>query len=366
VRRHDLRALARAALLGAVLLGAACAPPTLLSGGPAPLTAASPSANASVADFYHGKTVRIVVGFAPGGGFDTYSRLIARHLGKYIPGHPNVIVENAPGAASATAANQVYNSRPKDGTVIANFNENLVLLQALGARGVEYDARRFQFLGSLADSPSVCAFRTDSGIESFADIIGGREASVAADSPGSTSHDVPAVLREALGAHLNVITGYNGTSQSRVAVDRKEVDGACWTWDSMSVTAHTWFEQSPPAAQVLVAMGSETPKHPWLANTPPALSLAQTELARQLILGVSLPSQMGKPLAVAPEVPPERVAALRQALAQVLTDPALKADASQWQLEIAAKPAPEVESRVKQILDLPPDAKAKLKEIMGS
>ncbi|HZS02665.1 MAG TPA: hypothetical protein VFE37_28390 [Chloroflexota bacterium] len=366
MKRPDAPVILCAALVGLVLLGMACAPPTLLSGAAAPVAATGPSADASVASFYSGKTVRIVVGFAPGGGFDTYSRLMARHLGKYLPGHPNVIVENAPGAASAAAANQVFNTRPKDGTVIGNFNENLVLLQALGAKGIEYDARRFQFLGSLADSPSACAFRADTGIESFADIVGGREATVAADSPGSTSHDVPAVLREALGANLKVVTGYNGTAQSRVAVDRQEVDGACWTWDSMSVTARAWFEASPPTTRVLVVMGSETPPHPWLADTPSALSLAESELARQLILGVSLPSQIGKPLAVAPEVPPERVAALRQAFTQALADPDLKADASKWKLEINAKSAPEVEARVRQILDLAPDAKGRLKEIMGS
>lgn len=364
MKRHHLLANLCSALCGVALLGTACSPSILQTGAPAPLAAAGAD-DGSVASFYYGKTVRILTGFAPGGGFDTYSRLIARHLGKHIPGNPNVIVENLAGDASAAAAREVFTHRPKDGTVIASFNENLVLLQALNGPPSGYDIRRFQFLGTLSDSPSVCIFRRDTGIESFADLLAGREASVGANGPGSILHDVPAVLREALGANLRIVDDYNGTAQIRLAMERGQLDGGCWTWDSMSVNARGWFEQSPPFVRALVALGTQPPDHPWLRETPAAVDFAPNDLARQVLLGITLPSQIGKPLAVAPEVPPARVAALRQALQQALADPELQADTQRWAIEIKAKPAAEVEARVRQILDLSPEAKARLRQALG-
>jgi tripartite-type tricarboxylate transporter receptor subunit TctC len=384
-------ALTRAAL-GALLLAAACGP-RATTGGRAPADAApsapasgssagtaAPAAGASagtaapaaqaagseqqVASFYRGKTIRIVVGFAPGGGFDTYGRLIAKYLSKYVPGRPTVIVENVPGAASMVAANQVYKTLPKDGTVIASFNENLVLLSALGKEGIEYDPRRFQWLASMVNSPSACATRADAGVNSFEEVMAGKQWIIASEGPGTTTYDVPVALQAALGANLKLVPGYDGTSRMRLAIESREADGGCWTWDSMSVTARQWFESSPPFAKVLVVMGNRTPDHPWLQGVPAAENLATTPENRQLLALVNVPAQMSKPYAVAPEVPHERAEALRQAFAAVAADAEFIAEAEKAKLDVVPLTGAEVEERVRVVLDAPPAVLAKLKEVL--
>ncbi len=370
------------AVLGALLLAMACGP-RASTGGSAPAPAAAPPATApaaaaptaeaaagagfderAVANFYRGKTIRIIVGFAPGGGFDTYGRLIAKYLPKYVPGRPTVIVENVPGAASMVAANQVYKTMPKDGTVIASFNENLVLLYAQGKEGIEYDPRRYQWLGSMVNSPSACAVRTDAGINSIEEVMAGKQLVVASEGPGTTTYDVPVALQHALGANIKLVPGYDGTSRMRLAIDSREADSGCWTWDSMSVTARQWFESTPPVAKVLVVMGSRTPDHPWLQGVPAAENLAPTQEGRQLLALVNGPSQMSKPYAVAPEVPRDRVEALRQALTAVTNDSEFLAEAEKAKLDVVPLTGAEVEEKVRQILDSPPTVVAKLKEIL--
>jgi tripartite-type tricarboxylate transporter receptor subunit TctC len=372
-------------LLGALLLVGACgqrpatgsapaAPPASGSSAPAASaptggSAAAPAAPAAaddqaVANFYRGKTIRIMVGFAPGGGFDTYSRLLAKYLPKYIPGRPTVIVENLPGAGSMVAANQVYKTLPKDGTVIGSFNENLVLLYTLGKEGIEYDPRRFQWLGSMVNSPSACAVRTDAGINSIEEVMAGKQVILASESPGTTTSDGPVVLQTALGTNFKLVPGYDGTSRMRLAIESREAEGGCWTWDSMSVTARQWFEGTPPFAKVLVIMGDRTPNHPWLQGVPAAETLAPTQEGRQLLALVNGPSQMSKPYAVAPEVPRERVEALRQALAAASADQELLAEAEKAKLDVVPLTGPEVEEKVRGVLDSPPAVVAKLKELL--
>ncbi|MBI4491902.1 MAG: hypothetical protein HY690_03815 [Chloroflexi bacterium] len=383
-------------VLGAVaVLAVACAPaappsPTAAPAKPAPTAApakqeakpaatpapAKPAATAApaakpgafdekaVADFYKGKTIRIIIGFAPGGGFDTISRVIAKVLPKYVPGNPNVIAENREGAGSMLAANAVFKSEPKDGTAIGSFNENLVLLQALGQQGIEYDASKFQWLASMVNSPSACATRVDAGINSIDEVIAGKQWIVGAEAPGTTTHDVPSVLKGALGANIKLVAGYTGTSKQRLAVENKEVDGICFTWESMRTTARAWFEQSPPSARVLIIMGGKTPDHPWLKGVPAAETLAKTPEARQLLVAVNAPSEMSKPYAVAPEVPKERVQALRQAFAQVAADKDFQAEIEKAKLEVTYSAGPEVEARVKQVLDTPPAVADKLKTML--
>ena len=365
--------------LGALLLVAACGP-RATTGGRAPAEPTAPAAGSSagtaapaaagagaepqVGNFYRGKTIRIVVGFAPGGGFDTYARLIAKYLPKYVPGRPTVIVENVAGAASIVAANQVYKTLPKDGTVIASFNENLVLLYALGKEGIEYDPRRFQWLGSMVNSPTTCATRADAGGNSFEEVMAGKQWIVAAEGPGTTTYDTPVVLQAALGANIKLVPGYDGTSRMRLAIEGREAEGGCWTWDSMSVTARQWFESTPPFARVLVVMGNRTPDHPWLQGVPAAENLATTAESRQLLATVNGPSQMSKPYAVAPEVPRERVEALRQALAAVAADAEFLAEAEKAKLDVVPLTGAEVDEHVRAILDAPPAVVAKLKEVL--
>ncbi len=183
--------------------------------GAAPKPAESPSGRPAfdekaVADFYRNKTVRIIVGFDPGGAFDGYSRLLARHMARHLPGNPTIIVENRPGAASRLAANAVYNTEPKDGTVIASINQNLVMEQVLDPTGIEFDSAKFNWLGSAASSPGGCAVRVDTGISTIRDVMDGREVVIAADQPGSNAFDIPAVLNATLGTRSRSSPGTRG------------------------------------------------------------------------------------------------------------------------------------------------------------
>src|SRR5215217_7971249 len=201
------------------------------TGGSAPTSAPAPRAAASdrtAAEFYRGKTIRMVVGFAAGGSYDLATRLVAKQLSKYMPGNPNVIVDNRPGASGLLVANEIYRGLyDKDGTVIGTFNGQLILQQAVGKEGIEFDARKFQWIGSMMDSPNACVVRSDAGIDTFADLVAGKELVIGAVSVGSTTYDVPVVLKAALGANFRVVSGYGGTANIRTAVESREVDGMC-------------------------------------------------------------------------------------------------------------------------------------------
>jgi tripartite-type tricarboxylate transporter receptor subunit TctC len=319
----------------------------------------------AVADFYRGKTIRIVVGFAPGGTFDASSRIIARHLPKHLPGSPTVIVENKPGAASLLAANLVYNAEPKDGTVIASFNEYSVLRQALGAQGVEFDAGKFNWLGNGNKTFSVCLARNDSGIGAIQDTIGGgKELTVGTVGLGTNSHDGPAVLSAALGARLKLVPGYESVPKVRLAAEAREVDGYCHTFDSLPTTYRELVEGPKASVHVIVALTSQIPDLPFMKGVPTAESLAKTEDAKLMLQTIDAPAKMTRPLAVAPDVPKDRVAALRRSLEQTWRDAEFQAELGKAGLDGVFGTGEEVERLVQEVLRTPPAVLAKLKDVL--
>jgi tripartite-type tricarboxylate transporter receptor subunit TctC len=382
-----------AAVVLAGLLAAACAPaaapgptpeaakPTPAAATPAaPAPAATPAATPvakpaqaaapagfderAVADFYRGKTIRFLVGFAPGGSFDLYSRLLAKHMPQYIPGNPTIIAENRPGAASIVAANAVYNTEPKDGTVIGSINEFGVLQQLLGQEGIQFDAARFHWLGASVDTVSACLARSDVGINSVQDIMNGRELVVGTTGLGAATHDTPAVLNAALGTNFKLVSGYAGISTVQLALESREVDGYCVSWDAMLIVGRQMLEGNNPTAKVFLVMGDKPVDHPYLQGVPAAETLAKTDEARQLLRAVHAPSQMSKPFAVAPEVPRDRVEALRRAMEQAFANPQLKEEASRSELEVAARNGQEVTQIVQELLGTRPEIVARLKDIL--
>jgi tripartite-type tricarboxylate transporter receptor subunit TctC len=332
--------------------------------------AASPAAKPTfdekaVADFYRGKTVRIVLGLAAGAGADLTARLLARHIPKYIPGNPSVIVENRPGAGGLLAANTVYAAEPKDGTVIGAVLEGHPLQQALAAPGIEFDATKFQWIGSLIKTPGACMARTDTGINTIQDLItGGKELIVATSGPGSTPHDIPAVLMEATGAKFKLIPGYPGGAPSLQAVESKEVDGYCVSLSAMLTTATRLLEGSPPQAKIIVVTGARTPDHPLLRGVPAAEPLAKSEEGRQLLRAVGAPGEMTRPFAFAPGVPADRVAAMRHAFNQTMTDRDFRDEAQKAQVELSPSTGEEVERTVQAMLGLPQPTLDKLKTVL--
>lgn len=343
----------------------AAAPATSAPVAAKPTTAPAAAFNEqAVADFYKGKTIRIIVGFAPGGGYDTSARLLAKHMGKNIPGNPNIIVENMPGAGSMVSANNVYRVADKDGTVIGTFNSSTVMQQALGASGVEFDARKFNWIGAMAESQTACAVRTEVGINSFKEVMAGKQLLIGSESAGTTTFDMPAVFKGALKANIKLVPGYEGTSKIRLAMESKEVDGLCFSWDSLKSSTAEWFDATPPFAKILIITGDTVPNHPWLKDVPAAESLAPNDEARTLLKAIRAPTDMTRPYAMAPEVPAERVAAIRAAFDKTVVDKDFLADAQKAKLEQSPSNGAKVEGTVKLVLETPAATLAKLKEML--
>lgn len=330
---------------------------------PAAKPAAQPDAKA-VEDFYKGKTIRIIVGAAAGGGYDAYSRLIARHLGKYLPGNPNIIVENMPGAGFLIAANHVYNVAPKDGTVIGNVSVGAMAQQILGKPGVEFEASKFHYLGVPTTDTDLCVVTRASGLKSLAETLGpnGKEFIAAGGAPGQTTEDEPRVLKAALGANIKIVSGYEGTSRGRLAMDQNEVHGQCgWSWESVQATAP---DRVKSGDYVIIAQTSVEKPHKDLPEPPVAYQLAQTDEARQLIrYGIVLMNRVQREYVLAPQVPPERVQALRQAFARTFQDKDFQADAEKSKLTLDPVSGEDAQKLVQELAAMPPAIKQKLTEL---
>lgn len=313
------------------------------------LTAAERTA---VEQFYRGKTFTIVVGFSAGGGYDTYSRLLARNLGKYIPGNPNVIVENRTGAGSLIAANQVYTSGPKDGTAMVMFDQYLVLGQAAGKSGIEFDSKKFNWVGNPAPDFPACAFRSDLGFNTFEEMLkSGKEIVMGATGVGSEPYVAPSAIKAATGANMKIVTGYEGTSRIRLAVENKELDGACWGWSSVKVTAAEWFTGDRPFARVLVQMGRE--RHRDLPNVPLVREFVKSPEQTKLMDFVDAASEINRPWALPPGVPAERVKAVRLAVVRALNDPDAKAEAEKARLILEPQDYRVLERAIDSVFALP-------------
>ena len=188
-------------------------------------------------DFYRGKTIRIIVGFSAGGGFDQYSRIIARHMPRHIPGNPTMIVDNMGGAGSRLAANFLFKAAAPDGLTIGNFIGSLLLQQILGDQGIEFDGRRFEWLGVPVQDENVCALTKASGVTSLEQWFAAKKpVKLGGEAPGANDSDVPRMLQATLKLPIQLIEGYKGTSFIRIAAESGEVDGGCWTWASIRST----------------------------------------------------------------------------------------------------------------------------------
>src|SRR5919112_2093320 len=259
-------------------------------------------------DFYKGRTINIIVGFGPGGGYDLYARMLARHLGKHIPGNPNVVVQNMEGAGGVRAANHVYNVAPKDGTVIAGVNQGAAMFKLLGGKGAQYDPAKFQWLGSMAASNNTVYVWHTSGIKTLDDAKA-REVSMAGSGVISDANIYPAVFNALVGTKFKVISGYTGTNDSNLALERGEVEGrGGGAYSSLVSTKPDWLRDKKIA--ILAQIGFE--KEPDLPDTPLLIDLVKTDEARQIATVVTLPTAIGYNHWVAPEVPAERVEMLRK------------------------------------------------------
>ncbi len=317
---------------------------------------------ASGQEFYKGKTVRIVVGFAAGGGFDTYARTIARHMGKHIPSNPSVIVENMGGAGSLLAANDLYNRAKPDGLTIGNFIGSLVQQQVFETKGIEFDGRKFEWLGVPVQDSTACALTKASGITSMEKWFAAKEpVKLGGEAPGANDSDVPRVLKAVLGLPIQLIEGYKGTSQIRLAAEAGEVAGGCWTWESIKTTWRKGLE----SGDVNVVLQVNPQRLPDLAGVPNALEYAKTEEARELIRAAILNSAaVLRAYALPPGTPKDRVELLRKAFLATMKDPEFVAEMNKANLSVNPLSGAEVEKTVASFFKLQPKQVARLKGIL--
>lgn len=318
----------------------------------------------AVGEFYRGKTLRIVIGSGAGGTYDIYSRLLAKHMPKYVPGMPTLLVQPRPGAGGLIAANAIYNTEPKDGTVIGSFGETFVLRQAIGAPGIQFDSAKYQWLGAAVNAPIGCVARTDSPVASFQDVLDGKPFTVGTMAPGSTIYDTPAVINAAFNTQMKLVRGFEGVATIVNATESKEVDGYCASWFAMLTTGrHRQLFESGLIKPILI-MGDKTPDHHLLKNVPAAETLAKNDEAKQLLRTMHAPSQITNPYVVHPEVPKDRVEALRKAFSATFNDPEFLADASKSKIEFTPSTGEKTTQIVHSILNTSPAVLAKMKKVL--
>jgi tripartite-type tricarboxylate transporter receptor subunit TctC len=311
---------------------------------------------------YEGKTLRIVVGLAPGGGFDTYARTIARHLGKHIPGNPTIVVENMTGAGSLVAANHTFKVAKPDGLTMTHFNGALLLGQVLGQRGIEFDGPKFEYVGAPVKEDLVCAVTKASGITSV-------EKWASASTPvklggvasGATPDNAARILRAALGLPIQLVSGYKGTAEIRLAAESGELAGGCWSWESMRSTWRAGLTEGTVAVVLQVV----SRPFPDLGSVPLAINLAKTDEARRLIqVGLHNASAYARPFVLPPGTPRERVQVLRTAFQETLKDKAFLAEAEKAKLTLDPVTGDELQKLATDLLTLDPALVGKLKAIL--
>ena len=313
-------------------------------------------------EYYRGKTIRLVVGYAPGGGYDFYARTIARHMGKHIPGNPAFIVENMPGAGSLVSANHLYKITRPDGLTIGHFNGNLFQLQAMGQKEIDFNAARFEYVGAVARVEIACGLAKSSGIDSADKWLASRVAPrLGATAPGTGAYDTSRLL-SILGFPLQLVLGYKSTGEMRVAVERGELHGVCTGWESLRSLWKNFID----SGELVIVLQALPKPHMELPKVPLAINFAKTEEARQLIqIGVHDVSAASRPFMLSPGTPKDRVQLLRQAFTATMNDSAFLTDAEKSNLDISPLSGTELEKTVHGILKTSPAVLAKLKQILA-
>jgi len=321
-------------------------------------------AQTAVADFYRGKTITIFVGSSPGGGYDLYGRLIGRYLGKHVPGNPGVIVQNMPGAASNVAAAYVYNVAPKDGTAVGAIFMGAVVDPLFGdIKRRTHDTSKFQYIGNANVDAYVCLVRGDAPVKTFADAFN-TELVVGGSADGASTRDFPSMLRNLLGVKFKIVAGYPGTREINLALEKGEIQGSCGqTWSSVTATYPAWFA----SGLVKPLLQEANVGYPELdrMGVPLTRQFARTDEQRQTLDLVYSQAAFGRPYVVAPEVPAERVAALRQAFMDTMADPELVAEAKRINVDIQPTRGEELQTLIARLYATPKDIVDKAREALA-
>jgi len=309
-----------------------------------------PGAAQTPEEFYKGKTVELYIGYSVGGGYDLYARVLARHIGKYIPGNPTVVPKNMEGAGSLRLANWLYRVAPKDGTTFGIIGRGTAFDPVLGEPGAQFDGTKFTWIGSANDEVSVCVAWQGNGVKTFEDLRS-KELTVGGTGVSADTDQFPRIINGVLGTKMRIVSGYPGGNDVVLAMERGEVQGRCgWSWSSVKATHHAWIDDNKIA--ILVQLSLNT--HADLANVPVVQDLATTDEQRQILKLIFARQTMGRPFLAPPGVPADRAAALRKAFMDTMADKDFLADAEKAQLEITPVDGEKVQALVQEIYQTPP------------
>jgi tripartite-type tricarboxylate transporter receptor subunit TctC len=312
-------------------------------------------------DFFKDKTLTFIVGYSPGGTYDQYTRLLARHIGKHVSGSPTRVVENMPGAGGIIAANHLYNRVKPDGLTVAAWASPLILQQIMGNEATKFDARKVGWLGIPGPYDTACHFNQQSGIKTVDDWFAAkRPLKIASIGPGTSLSDVPKLLKAALNLPLEMVEGYKGGAEARLAVESGEVDGLCASWQATKVSWRSQME----TGKIHVVLQATLKSHPELKKVPLAINYAKTEEARTFLRVADNVHVYQFPFSTAPGTPPDRLQVLQQAFVKTLRDPELITEAKKADLEIAPIDGPTTAKTFNGLYELPPTLIARLKELL--
>ncbi len=331
--------------------------------------ATGPANADAVADFYKDKRIKLIVGSSPGGGYATYARLVARHIGRHIPGNPKFLVQNMDGAGSIVAANFVVNVAPRDGTVIAGLQRNLALVQILGAKGPKFEAAKLNWLGSLANEAGVCVVDKRTGIKKFEELF--TKTVLMAGFGPNDSEIQPALFNNTIGTKFQIIKGYPGSTTGNLSLQRGETSGLCQSWSSFKAIAGRYYTDGNvyPLVQMSLKPHPELTKMgvPLIFDfvtkdrVQPGLTVEEVKSHFRLLFAAKT---MGRPFAMAPGVPADRVAAMRKAFIAMAKDPKFLKDAKKQKREVNLVTGLEIQGIVEKMAATPKRVLAQLDGLM--
>jgi tripartite-type tricarboxylate transporter receptor subunit TctC len=303
----------------------------------------------AVSDFYKGKKVNLFVGYSSGGGYDTYARLLARHLGKHIPGNPGIVVQNMPGAGSVRMANWLYNVAPKDGTALGAPARGIAFDTLLGQPGSKFDAQKFGWIGSMNNEVSVCVSWNTSDVKTFEDVYT-KELIVGGTGGSADTDQFPKVLNGILGTKFKIIVGYRGGNNINMAMERGEVKGRCgWSWSSVVSTRGQWLKEKKINVLVQLALS----KHADLPNVPLITDIVKTQEQKAIMRLIFARQVLGRPIIAPPKLPADRLAALQKAFMATMKDKDFKAEADKSKMETEAVSGQDIEKLLDEAYKTP-------------
>jgi len=315
----------------------------------------------TVAEFYRGKQITLIAGVAAGGGYDLLARLMARHLGKHMPGNPHIVVQNMPAANSLAAANALYNTLPQDGTHIGLLIRNMLMVPVIKLSGARFDLVKFNWIGSLASETSVAFSWHTAPIKTIADLF--QRDLVVGGMTGVDPETTPRLYNALIGTRFKIVNGYKGTTDIGLAIERGELEGiGDWSWSSLKSLRPDWIRDR----KINILLQGALTRDPELSDVPFALDYVQSDLDRKVMMLYFAQKEAARPIVAPPGVPAERLAALRRAFMSLAKDPDFTDDAAKSQLQVNPASGESVQKIAAMIASAPDSVAARLLAVLSS